>query len=280
MRNTVQKGCMQALDVFQHWIMYMLASINWPSRSTGVWKCMKWAKVGMIFSESVCWQEEEREVGVGSMYVCVRGWRESSPTRTASTEWLRLAHCICHHWNPSDILGTACWPAVAPWNQALHPHLSRSQHTKLTTDLMDRAEKQLLLYKELEWKTAGGSRSHWWPYQTWQTQCRNYPSLKHCLFPRPFIITEEKRHLTAAFIIIVFRVYWVICIYLWYFVYFNRMTVSAQVFKSFTPVKVTILHTIQVQARKCTCGIKSKKHLLQYLKWYDILLYYWIFFMH
>lgn len=68
---------------------------------------------------------------------------------------MKLTHCVCHHWDPADILGAACRPAVAPWNQALI-RTCLCPTAPLTTDLTDRAQKQLLLYKVLEWKTAQG----------------------------------------------------------------------------------------------------------------------------
>lgn len=68
---------------------------------------------------------------------------------------MKLTHCVCHHRDPADILGAACRPAVAPWNQALI-RICLAPTAPSTTDLTDGAQKQLLLYKVLEWKTAQG----------------------------------------------------------------------------------------------------------------------------
>lgn len=68
---------------------------------------------------------------------------------------MKLTHCVCHHRDPADILGAACWPAVAPGNQALI-RTCLAPTAPLITDLTDGAQKQLLLYKVLDWKTAQG----------------------------------------------------------------------------------------------------------------------------
>lgn len=171
----------------------------------------------MGLRESVCCRKgEEGRVGWGGQCVCVViVWRLMhthciNRMTEACTLYLSPLKPLWHSGN--SMLACSCSP-----ESNSHPHMSSSQRTELTTDLMDGAEKQLLLLqgtgmedsKEVGVGCAGcggsgggGSRSHWWPYQTCQTQCRNYPSLKCRHFPDLVFLMERKDwHLTAVFIV-------------------------------------------------------------------------------
>lgn len=93
--------------------------------------------------------------------VCVRDGVEAHPhSMHQQNDW--TLHIVSVTTKPLWHSGNSVLVCSCSLQSSSHTHLSSSQRTKLTTDLMDRAEKQLLLYKVLELKTVGGvgGRSH------------------------------------------------------------------------------------------------------------------------
>lgn len=115
--------------------------------------------MGKVSSESLCWRRGEVRWGLWCvLYLSVRGSVKAHPhSLHQQNDWsLHIVSVTTDTPPPPWHFGNSMLACSCSLESNSLPHMSSSQCTGLTTDLIDGVEKQLLLYKVVEWKTAGG----------------------------------------------------------------------------------------------------------------------------